>query len=35
MEKKVLTVKEVAEYLGVHVDVVFRMVRLNPYFDIF
>ncbi|MFD1609676.1 helix-turn-helix domain-containing protein [Oceanobacillus luteolus] len=29
MEKKVLTVKEVAEYLGVHVDTVHRMVEAD------
>lgn len=34
MEKKVMTVKQMANYLGVHVDTIYRMARANeiPHF---
>ncbi|MDL4842505.1 helix-turn-helix domain-containing protein [Aquibacillus rhizosphaerae] len=36
MERKTMTVKEVAEYLGVHTDSIYLMVRDNevPHFKI-
>ncbi|WP_156289858.1 helix-turn-helix domain-containing protein [Oceanobacillus salinisoli] len=36
MERKTMTVKEMAAYLGVHLDTVYKMARLNeiPHFRI-